>query len=128
MARSAPESTCNGLSDVGIIQKPCEHEDQSSRGLDFNRVLFPHRLGMVRYLRREVAQSACADDDRHRAHPQCRRVRASVYCFGCRQLHIGDADLAVERDNRIVRSQNRARLLVRVLVHRIRDHFRVLRL
>jgi hypothetical protein len=69
-----------------------EHEDQSSRGLDSGRGLFPRRLGLVRDLWREVAQSARTDDDRHRADAQCLRLPACVCRVHHRQLRLGMVD------------------------------------
>lgn len=81
---------------------------------------------MVRRLRRKMAESSRPYDDRHRAHAQRRRLRPRIYRFDRRELHVGRAHCANQPSKRLVRSQDCARLLVRVRVHGVRDHFRVL--
>jgi len=83
---------------------------------------------MVRHLWREMVESSCAHDDRHRTHAQRRRLRPRIRRFDRRELHAGRPHCADQPNKRLVRSQARACLLVRICLHGIRDHFPVLRI
>jgi hypothetical protein len=127
VSRRNPESACNRNGRRRIIEKIFEQQDQSPRGLDSRRSASADRLGLVCRIWRDVVELSRQDDDRHRADAQPRAVHDRDRRVDLCQLCAGLADQPAQYDKCDCRIENRNRLLVRVSICGIRDHFGVLR-